>query len=62
MRPDSLRELLLFAPVAVYGGYFGAGMSVMLVAWWPSWCSCSRTGIVITVGTILTVICLSQPR
>ena len=31
MRPDSLRELLLFAPVAVYGGYFGAGMSVMLV-------------------------------
>lgn len=24
--------LLLFAPVAVYGGYFGAGMSVMLLA------------------------------
>ncbi len=28
---DGLR-LLLFAPVAVYGGYFGAGMSVMLLA------------------------------
>jgi uncharacterized protein len=28
---DALR-LLLFAPVAVYGGYFGAGMSVMLLA------------------------------
>jgi hypothetical protein len=26
------RHLLLFAPVAVYGGYFGAGMSVMLLA------------------------------
>jgi uncharacterized membrane protein YfcA len=25
-------KLLLFAPVAVYGGYFGAGMSVMLLA------------------------------
>ena len=25
-------RLLLFAPVAVYGGYFGAGMSVMLLA------------------------------
>jgi len=24
--------MLLFAPVAVYGGYFGAGMSVMLLA------------------------------
>jgi hypothetical protein len=29
--PDGLR-LLLLAPVAVYGGYFGAGMSVMLLA------------------------------
>ena len=28
---DGLR-LLLFAPVAVYGGYFGAGMSVLLLA------------------------------
>jgi uncharacterized protein len=28
---DGVR-LLLFAPVAVYGGYFGAGMSVMLLA------------------------------
>ncbi len=28
---DGIR-LLLFAPVAVYGGYFGAGMSVMLLA------------------------------
>lgn len=28
---DGLR-LALFAPVAVYGGYFGAGMSVMLLA------------------------------
>jgi len=28
---DTLR-LLLLAPVAVYGGYFGAGMSVMLLA------------------------------
>lgn len=26
------RGLLLFVPVAVYGGYFGAGMSVMLLA------------------------------
>ena len=25
-------RLLLFAPIAVYGGYFGAGMSVMLLA------------------------------
>jgi uncharacterized membrane protein YfcA len=25
-------RLLLFAPVAVYGGYFGAGMSVMILA------------------------------
>ena len=25
-------KLLLFAPVAVYGGYFGAGMSVMMLA------------------------------
>jgi uncharacterized protein len=25
-------RLVLFAPVAVYGGYFGAGMSVMLLA------------------------------
>jgi uncharacterized membrane protein YfcA len=37
-RPNGLRvstdglRLLLFAPVAVYGGYFGAGMSVMLLA------------------------------
>jgi hypothetical protein len=37
-RPSGLRvstdglRLLLFAPVAVYGGYFGAGMSVMLLA------------------------------
>lgn len=29
--PGPLR-LLLFAPVAVYGGYFGAGMSVMILA------------------------------
>ena len=25
-------KLLLFAPIAVYGGYFGAGMSVMMLA------------------------------
>jgi len=37
-RPNGTRvsaaglRLLLFAPVAVYGGYFGAGMSVMLLA------------------------------
>ncbi len=33
-RPVSANGLrtLLFAPVAVYGGYFGAGMSVMLLA------------------------------
>jgi uncharacterized membrane protein YfcA len=30
--PGDGRRLLLFAPVAVYGGYFGAGMSVMLLA------------------------------
>jgi uncharacterized membrane protein YfcA len=30
-RADGLRTVL-FAPVAVYGGYFGAGMSVMLLA------------------------------
>lgn len=29
--PAALR-LLVFAPIAVYGGYFGAGMSVMLLA------------------------------
>jgi uncharacterized membrane protein YfcA len=29
--PDGL-TLLAFAPVAVYGGYFGAGMSVMILA------------------------------
>jgi uncharacterized protein len=31
MSSEALR-LLLFAPVAVYGGYFGAGMSVMILA------------------------------
>lgn len=38
-RPASARRvssdglgLLMFAPVAIYGGYFGAGMSVMLLA------------------------------
>ena len=37
-RPNGLRvstdglRLLLLAPVAIYGGYFGAGMSVMLLA------------------------------
>ena len=31
MSADRLR-LLLLAPVAVYGGYFGAGLSVMLLA------------------------------
>lgn len=30
--PDDRLSLLLFVPVAVYGGYFGAGMSVMLLA------------------------------
>jgi uncharacterized protein len=30
--PSSGWEPLLFAPVAVYGGYFGAGMSVMILA------------------------------
>ena len=30
--PSTGSEPLLFAPVAVYGGYFGAGMSVMILA------------------------------
>jgi uncharacterized membrane protein YfcA len=30
--PSAGLGMLLFAPVAVYGGYFGAGMSVMLLA------------------------------
>ena len=30
--PSTGSEALLFAPVAVYGGYFGAGMSVMILA------------------------------
>jgi len=30
--PSAGWGLLLFAPVAVYGGYFGAGMSVMILA------------------------------
>jgi uncharacterized membrane protein YfcA len=30
--PGAGLRLLLFVPVAVYGGYFGAGMSVMLLA------------------------------
>jgi uncharacterized protein len=30
--PSEALQLLLFAPVAVYGGYFGAGMSVMILA------------------------------
>jgi uncharacterized protein len=30
--PSGALRLLLFAPVAVYGGYFGAGMSVMILA------------------------------
>ncbi len=30
--PSTGWSTLLFAPVAVYGGYFGAGMSVMILA------------------------------
>jgi uncharacterized protein len=30
--PSEALRLLLFAPIAVYGGYFGAGMSVMILA------------------------------